>query len=114
MSSQKGPKVALEGNPGGGRRKGRLRKRWIDDVQDNVIKMGVKRWRTISVDRREWKRICEAVKVLQELYSHGGGGGGGGGVLSVLLVLCSLLAPRCVSCVFILLQVLILPLFSSM
>jgi hypothetical protein len=38
--------MALEGNPGGRRRKGRPRKRWIDDVQDDMIKMGVKRWRT--------------------------------------------------------------------
>jgi hypothetical protein len=38
--------MALEGNPGGRRRKGRPRKRWLDDVQDEMIKMGVKRWRT--------------------------------------------------------------------
>jgi hypothetical protein len=38
MSSQRGPKMALEGNPGGGRRKGRPRKRWLDDVQNDMIK----------------------------------------------------------------------------
>jgi hypothetical protein len=29
--------MALEGNPGGRRRKGRPRKRWLDDVQDDMI-----------------------------------------------------------------------------
>jgi hypothetical protein len=61
----------LEGNPGGRRRKGRPRKRCLDDVQDDMIKMGVKRWRTKAMDRGEWRKICEAAKVLQELYSHG-------------------------------------------
>jgi hypothetical protein len=51
MNSQRGLKKALEGNPGGRRRKGRNRKRWLDDVQDDIIKMGVKRWRTKAMDR---------------------------------------------------------------
>jgi hypothetical protein len=42
MSSQRGPKTALEGNPGGRRRKGRPKKRWLDDVQDDMIKTGVR------------------------------------------------------------------------
>jgi hypothetical protein len=56
MSSQRGPKMALEEYPGGRRRKGRPRKRWLDDVQDDMIKMGVKRWRTKSMGRGEWRR----------------------------------------------------------
>jgi hypothetical protein len=67
MSSQRGPKMALEGNPGGRRRKGRSRKRWLDDVQDDMIKMGVKRWRTKAMARGGWRKICVAAKVLQEL-----------------------------------------------
>jgi hypothetical protein len=63
--------MALEGNPGGRRRKGRSRKRRLDDVQDDMIKMDVKRWRTKAMDRGEWRKICEAAKVLQELQSHG-------------------------------------------
>jgi hypothetical protein len=30
-------------------------------------KMDVKRWKTKAMDRREWKRIYEVVKVIQEL-----------------------------------------------
>jgi hypothetical protein len=29
--------------------------------------MGVKRWRTKAMGRGEWRKICEAAKVLQEL-----------------------------------------------
>jgi hypothetical protein len=32
-----------------------------------MIKMGVRRWRTKAMDREEWRKICEAAKVLQEL-----------------------------------------------
>jgi hypothetical protein len=49
MNSKRGPKIALEGNPGG-RRKGRPRKRWFDNVQDDMIKMRVKRGRTKAMD----------------------------------------------------------------
>jgi hypothetical protein len=31
--------MALEGNPGGNRRNGRRRKRWLNDVQDDMIKV---------------------------------------------------------------------------
>jgi len=37
MSSQRESEMALEGNPRGRRRKGRPRKRWLDDVQDDMI-----------------------------------------------------------------------------
>jgi hypothetical protein len=30
------------------------------------------RWRTEAMDRGEWRKICEAAKVLQELSSNGG------------------------------------------
>jgi hypothetical protein len=50
--------MALEGNPGGRRRKGRSRKRWLDDVQDDMIKMGVQRWRTKAMGRAGWRKIC--------------------------------------------------------
>jgi hypothetical protein len=35
----------------GGRRP---RLRWIDDVEDNLRNMGIKRWRIKALDRVEW------------------------------------------------------------
>jgi hypothetical protein len=49
MSSQRGTKMALKRR----RRKVRPRKRWLDDVQDDMIKMGVKKWRTKAMGRGE-------------------------------------------------------------
>jgi hypothetical protein len=56
----------LQGIPGGGRRRRKPRKRWLDDVEADLRKMKVKRWRRKAMDRTEWKKICEAA-VLQEL-----------------------------------------------
>jgi hypothetical protein len=40
---------------------------WIDNVEDDLIKMGIKRWRSRTDDRKELGGICEAARVLQEL-----------------------------------------------
>ena len=39
----------------------------LEEKPGERTKMGVKRWRAKSGDRCEWKEICEAAKVLQEL-----------------------------------------------
>jgi hypothetical protein len=46
-------------------------KRGLDNIQDDMIKMGVKRRSAKAMDRGEWRRICEGARVLQELKSHG-------------------------------------------
>jgi hypothetical protein len=51
-----------------GRRKGgKPRTKWIDNVEDDLRKMGIKRWKFTTADRREWRGICEAARVLEEL-----------------------------------------------
>jgi hypothetical protein len=60
-------KRVLQGIPGAGRRRGKPRKRRLDDVEDNLWKEGIKGWRIKIMDRTEWRKICEAAKVLQEL-----------------------------------------------
>jgi hypothetical protein len=67
MEDHREPKRALQGIPGGGRRREKPRKRWLDDVEDDLRKMEVKRWRKKAMDRTEWRKIREAAKVLQEL-----------------------------------------------
>jgi hypothetical protein len=44
-------KRKLEGNSGGGRQKGASRKRWLDDVQNDMSKKGVKGWKTEAMNR---------------------------------------------------------------
>jgi hypothetical protein len=67
MEDHREPKRVLQGIPGGGRRRGKPRKRWLDGMEDDLSKTGVKRWRITAMDRTEWRKICEAARVLQEL-----------------------------------------------
>jgi hypothetical protein len=50
--------VKLEGRRG----KGRPRLRWINDVEDDLRKLGVKRRRTKALDREEWASIIRETK----------------------------------------------------
>jgi hypothetical protein len=58
MDGNRVPKRVLYGRPGGRRKRGRLQLRWSHDVED-VREIGVRRWRTMAVDRNEWQRILE-------------------------------------------------------
>ena len=50
--------VKLEGRRG----RGRPRLRWIDDVEDDLRKLGVKRWRAKALDREEWASVIREAK----------------------------------------------------
>jgi hypothetical protein len=50
------PKRALHGVGRGGRRREKPRKRWLSDVEDDLRKIGVKRWRIMTMDRTEWRK----------------------------------------------------------
>jgi hypothetical protein len=34
----------------------------INDVEDNLRKLGVKRWRTKALERKEWASVIEEAK----------------------------------------------------
>jgi hypothetical protein len=55
-------KKLLEGKPGGERKKGRPRLRWIDYVESDLRNMGVKRWRSRALDRTEWASVVREAK----------------------------------------------------
>jgi hypothetical protein len=44
------------------RGRGQPRLRWINDVEDDLRKLGVKRWRTKALDREEWASIIKEAK----------------------------------------------------
>ena len=56
------PKRVLEWKPTGRRIRGRPRKRWIEDTEEDVQSMGIRGWRKLSKERTEWKRITEKAK----------------------------------------------------
>jgi hypothetical protein len=51
--------------PEGRRIVGRPKMRWLDDVEEDLIKMGISVWRGKARRRDEWKYLLREVKVLQ-------------------------------------------------
>jgi hypothetical protein len=48
--------------PIGRRIRGKARKRWIEDIEDDIQIMGIRGWRKLYKERAEWKRITEKTK----------------------------------------------------
>ena len=53
------PTVGCSAN---GRRRGRPRKRWKEEVERYVQVLGVRRWRELVADRKKWKDIVRQSK----------------------------------------------------
>jgi hypothetical protein len=63
MKENRSVKKILEGKLEGRRGKGRPRLRWINGVEDDLRKLGVKRWRMKALNREEWASIIMEAKV---------------------------------------------------
>lgn len=57
------PGSLLRGEMIGIRKRGRPRKRWLDDVEEDLRVLGVRRWRGEAGDRERWRRIVQEAKV---------------------------------------------------
>jgi transcription termination factor 2 len=62
MDETRSVKKIFEGKIEGRRGRRRPRLRWINEVEDNLRKLGVKRWRTKALDRVEWASIVREGK----------------------------------------------------
>jgi hypothetical protein len=56
------PKRILEWETIGTRTRGRPKKRWIADIEEDLQIMGIRRWRKQCEERAEWKKITEKAK----------------------------------------------------
>jgi hypothetical protein len=59
VEEKRTPKRVLEWKPMGRRIRGRPRKRWIEDVEENIQRVGIRGWRKLYKERTEWKNITE-------------------------------------------------------
>jgi hypothetical protein len=63
MGEKRTHKRILEWKPIGRRIRRRPRKRWIEDMEDDIQIMGMKGWRKLCKERVKWKRITEKAKI---------------------------------------------------
>ena len=62
MEGKRIPKGVPEWKPTGRRNRGRPRKRWIEDIEEDIQIMEIKVWRKLCKKRAEWKKITEKAK----------------------------------------------------
>jgi len=55
-------KRVLEWKPTGRRNSERPWKRWIEDIKEDILIMGIRGWRKLCKERAEWKKITEKAK----------------------------------------------------
>ena len=67
MEDSRKCKKVYRGKPEGRRKVGRPRKRWLDDVEEDLKSIGVRGWRRKARDRSEWRKVVREAKVLHEL-----------------------------------------------
>jgi len=62
MDEKRIPIRVLEWKPTGMRIRGRPRKRWVEDTEEDIQALGIRGWRKLSKERTEWRRITEKAK----------------------------------------------------
>jgi len=62
MEGKRIPKRVLEWKPTGRRNRGRPRKRWIQDIEEDIQIMGIRVWGQLCKERAELKKITEKSK----------------------------------------------------
>jgi hypothetical protein len=67
MDEKRTRKRVLEWKPIGRRIRGRPRKRWIEDFEEDIQRMGIRGWRKLCKERTEWKGITEKAKTYSRL-----------------------------------------------
>ena len=62
MDEKRITKRVLEWKPRGRRIRERPRKRWVEYIEEDIQALGIRGWRKLSKERKEWRRITEKSK----------------------------------------------------
>ena len=76
IRSERTVKKVFKDIPEGKRSFGKPRKKWLDDVENDLKKMSVRGWRKMAKDRSAWKLILKKARVLHGQKGLLGGGEG--------------------------------------
>jgi hypothetical protein len=63
MNNERMTKKIMKTKMEGKRKRGRPRKRWIDEVEEDLKILGKRNWHVVASDRQEWRRIILEAKV---------------------------------------------------
>ena len=63
MHDERLPKMIMNARMEGRRLRGRPRRRWMEDVQEDIASLGVRNWKTMASDRVQWKTVVREAKV---------------------------------------------------
>jgi hypothetical protein len=67
MEENRMPKIIFSQELEGMRRRGRPRKRWKEEVERDLQVLGVRRWRELATDRKNWQNIVRQAKAHSRL-----------------------------------------------
>jgi hypothetical protein len=67
MEEDRMPKNIFTQELEGTRRRGRLRKKWREEVERDLQVLGLRRWRELVIDRDKWRGIVRQAKAYSGL-----------------------------------------------
>jgi hypothetical protein len=67
MNNERMPRKIMTTKMEGKRKRERPRKRWTDEVEEDLKIMGVRSWHAVAKDRQEWRKIVLEAKVYNGL-----------------------------------------------
>jgi AAA+ ATPase superfamily predicted ATPase len=67
MEDSRSVKKIFKGKPESRRGTSRPRKRYLDNVEDDLKQLGIRGWRRKAREREEWAKILKEAKALQGL-----------------------------------------------
>ncbi|PSN35354.1 hypothetical protein C0J52_11503 [Blattella germanica] len=67
MEDERMPKHLMHNDLIGVRKRGRPRKRWLQDVEQHLRRMGIRGWKGKVQDRDEWREIVKEAKTNNRL-----------------------------------------------